>query len=59
MLSHAVLVLCSVDLPVQSIVLNMKQFHGRFACNFCEHEGVSTEEERKGESPLTLHTYRT
>ena len=40
-LSHAVLVLCSLDLPAQSIVLNLKQLNGRFACNFCEHEGVS------------------
>ena len=40
MLSRAVLALCSLDLPAQSIVLNMKQFNGRFACNCCEHEGV-------------------
>ena len=41
MLSRAVLVLCSLDLSAKSIVLNMKQFKCRFACNFCEHEGVS------------------
>ncbi len=32
--------MCSVDLPAKAIVLNMKQFNGRYACIHCEDEGV-------------------
>lgn len=33
------LILCSVDLPAQAIMMNMKQFNGAFGCGLCEQEG--------------------
>ena len=37
---HAVLLLCSIDLPAQAKLLNMKFFNGKNACAHCEEEGV-------------------
>lgn len=37
---HAVLLLCSIDLPAQAKLLNMKFFNGKHACAHCEEEGV-------------------
>lgn len=39
MTSKAHLILCSVDLPAQAIITNMKQFNGAFGCGYCEQEG--------------------
>lgn len=35
------LLLCSVDLPAQSKLLNMKQYNGKHGCHICEGEGVT------------------
>ena len=40
MKAHAIILICSVDLPAQAKVLNMKQYNGKFACPICEDEGV-------------------
>ena len=32
---------CSVDLPAKAIVLNAKQFNGKYGCSYCEDEGVA------------------
>ena len=37
--SRAMLLMCSVDLPARAMVLNMKQFNGKYSCCFCEDEG--------------------
>ena len=34
------LLMCSVDLPARALVLNMKQFNGRYGCCYCEDKGV-------------------
>ena len=39
--AHAMLLACSVDLPARAIVLNMKQYNGKYACCFCEDPGVA------------------
>ena len=38
--SKARLLLSSFDLPARASVLNMKLFNGKFACAYCEDEGV-------------------
>ena len=38
--SHAMLLLCTTDLPAQAQVLNMKYFNGKFGCAHCENEGT-------------------
>ena len=48
MTAHAVLLLCCVDLAAQALLINMKQFNGAYACNYCEHKGV----------PRTNHLHR-
>lgn len=40
--SHAVLLLCSVDLPARAILCNMNQFNGKCACCTCEDTGDNT-----------------
>ena len=40
MKAHAIILICSIDLPAQAKVLNMKQYNGKFACPMCEDEGV-------------------
>lgn len=37
--SRAYLLLCSIDLPAQAIVSNMKQYNGAFGYAYCEEEG--------------------
>ena len=37
--SDVFLLTCSVDLPARSLVLNMKQYNGRYGCSFCYDEG--------------------
>ena len=37
---HTVLLLASVDLPARALLLNMKQYNGKFSCCYCEEEGV-------------------
>ena len=39
-ISKAKLLMCSVDLPARALVLNMKQYNGKFACAYCENEGT-------------------
>ena len=29
----------TLDLPARAVVLNMKQFNGKFGCSYCEDEG--------------------
>ena len=36
---HCAMLLCCVDLPARALVLNMKQYNGKFGCSFCEDEG--------------------
>ena len=31
----------SLDLPARAMVLNMKQFNGKFGCCYCEDEGTN------------------
>ena len=40
MKAHAIILICSVDLPAQAKLLNMKQYNGKFAYPMCEDEGV-------------------
>ena len=40
MTAHAILLLCTVDLQAQAPLINMKQYNGAYACNFCETMGV-------------------
>ncbi len=37
--ARAVLLACAFDLPARVIVLDMKQFNGKYACVYCEDEG--------------------
>ena len=37
---RAMLLLCTIDLPAQGQLLNMKYFNGKHACAHCEEEGV-------------------
>jgi len=36
---HAMLLQCSVDLPARALVLNSKQFNGKYGCLYCESTG--------------------
>ncbi len=36
---HAMLLMCSVDLPACAAILNMKQYNGKYACCYCYDEG--------------------
>lgn len=38
-ISKAILLLCSVDLPAQAALMNMKQYNGAYGCPYCEQEG--------------------
>jgi len=40
MKAHVMLLFSCVDLPAQALMLNMKQFNGKWGCNYCEDEGV-------------------
>ena len=41
MKAHAILLLHSVDLPARAMVLNSKQWNGKFGCCYCKFEGVN------------------
>lgn len=38
--SKAMLLMCSVDLHARASVMNMKLFNGKYACAYCEDEGM-------------------
>ena len=40
MVSHSLLLAVSVDLPARALVLNTKQYNGKWGCCYCEYEGV-------------------
>ena len=40
-LARAMLLTTAVDLPARAILMNMKLFNGKYACVYCEHEGVT------------------
>lgn len=40
-MAKARMLMCSVDLPAKAIVLNAKQFNGRYGCTYCEDKGVA------------------
>ena len=35
------ILIAALDLPAHAIVLNMKQFNGKYGCSFCLDEGVT------------------
>ena len=35
------LLLSSVDLPARALLMNMKQYNGKFGCLYCEDPGVT------------------
>lgn len=39
MCTRAMLLTCAFDLPARALVLDMKQFNGKYACVYCEDEG--------------------
>ena len=39
---RAVLLLCSIDLPVRALVSNMKSFNGEYSCCTCLDKGDNT-----------------
>ena len=40
MLAHAALLLATADLPAKAMMLNMKQYNGKYGCSNCDYEGV-------------------
>lgn len=40
MRARGMIILCCVDLPAQALILNMKNFNGKFGCAMCEDPGV-------------------
>lgn len=43
MVSRSLLLAVSVDLPARALVLNTKQYNGKWACCYCEEEGSQVE----------------
>ena len=41
MVTRAILLICSVDLPAHALVTNMKQWNGANGCLYCEDEGTT------------------
>lgn len=46
--------LVSVDLPARALVLNMKQFNGKYGCSICLDEGESP----AGQPMLRFYPYK-
>ncbi|CAG2186711.1 unnamed protein product [Mytilus edulis] len=53
-LVRAKLMLVSVDLPARALVLNMKQFNGKYGCSICLDEGESP----AGQPMLRFYPYK-
>ena len=41
MVSRAILLACSVDLPARAMICNMKQWNGAHGCLYCEEAGTT------------------
>jgi hypothetical protein len=39
--ARAIIINCSVDLPARAILLNMKQWNGKYGCLYCESPGTT------------------
>ena len=40
MCTRAMLLTCAFDLPARALVLDMKQFNGKYACVYCEDDSL-------------------